>query len=694
MKIRNYLFGAVVAASTMAVADDYIVVYLTNGETRKIEVDTSKDSVRIAANSFCIAGKEFGFDSVDHMSFLYEESPAVTEPSDDERTVYVTWNGTDTPIVRCSSTDVTVATDGANVTLTNSNVTDEYTYVLDGASADGSFTLISGYKSTVMLNGLSLKSSQGAAANIQCGKRVALELAEGTVNTLEDATDDCGQKAALYCKGHLEISGGGTLNLTGNVKHALSSKEYCLVKKTAGTVNIVKAESDGIHAGQYFKMNGGNIVVKNVGGDGIQAEASLEVDYDEELTDGSMLIRGGSIDIATTGEDVSALKSDAEMVIEDGDIKVSMTGALSKALNTDTDLTVSGGCIEISNSGTGLVVDNENETSKGLNADHDIRLLSGKISISMTGAGGKGMKADNDIYVGNSETGTGPTLYVKTSGSEFGTSSTGSSFPGGGGRPWPGGPGGAGGESSGGSAAKAMKCEGCYYQYGGSIYVETTGSGAEGIESKSSQASSMTFAGGNLLMKVYDDCINSAGQINFCGANVICISTGNDALDSNYGKTASILQTDGVVISFSQKGGAEMGIDADAVNRVTVTGGTLITGGGSQGGSSSSLGTGSTHYKVWSGSVSYTANNYYSIVCGENIITWLMPATLTSSFNIFASSHFKSSTTHYLYSGSTVPTDAQSVHSFVSSASGESVPMVWIKSNVTSGTQRATFSPN
>ena len=694
MKIREYLLAAVLAAGTLALADDYIVVHLVNGETQKIPVDTQTDKVTLTKDSFSLAGRTFAFGEVSRLAFLHEEPE--TREDECDSVVYVTWNGEEAPTVRSSSADVSVTLDGGHVTLTNANTGTEYTYVLSGSCEAGSLTLVSDYKSTLRLEGLSLQSSTGAALDIQCGKRIALQLAEGTVNALADATTDNGQKAALYCKGHLEISGGGTLNLTGNVKHALSTKEYCELKKTTGQLNVLRAAGDGIHAGQYFKMNGGQVVMRQVAGDGIQAEASLKEDYDEALTDGSMLIKGGSIDITTSGEDVSALQSDAELVVEGGTITVNMTGALSKALNTDTDLVVSGGDIRIVNSGTGMTVEDDNQTSKGLNADGNIRLLGGTVSVTMSGAGGKGVKADGDLVVGDSQTGQGPTLTVITSGAPFGTSSGTPSFGPGGGRPGGGGgwPGGGMGESSGGSAAKAMKCEGCYWQYGGDIRIETSGSEAEGIESKNSTATSMNFQGGTLFMKVYDDCINSAGQINFNGTHVICYSTGNDALDSNYGKTNSILQTAGVVIAFSQKGGAEMGVDADAVNRVTVQGGTLLTGGGSQGGSSSSLGTGSTHYKVWSGSVSYTAGRYYSIVCGSNILTWLMPATLTSSFNIFASSEFQSGTTHTLYSGTQAPTEAQHAYSFLDGKSAQPVPMVWVRSNVTSGTQTATFSPN
>lgn len=671
--------------------DDYIVVHTADGNVEKILIDSLMDDISFRDGVMRIASKEYNVADVDSVTYLQEDS------SVDATVVYVTWNSDEAPTVKCSSPDVSVAVNGADVTITNTNTVSEYTYVLSGSSMNGSLTLVSDYKSTIRLNGLQLQSGLAEALNIKCGKRVNLIVEDDTENTLADATTDNGQKGAVYCKGHLELSGGGTLHLSGNVKHALSSKEYCLIKKSFGKLDIAKAVTDGIHAGQYFRMNGGAISIAGVGGDGIQAEATLAEDYDEELPDGSVLIKDGRIDIANTGEDVSAVQSDANLQIDGGEIGVTMSGAVSKALNSDADVVINGGDISIKNSGTGLTVNNESETSKGINADNDVKIIGGKLCISMTGAGGKGVKADNNLIVGNEGTGDGPMLSVSTSGASFG-SSTNTGNTGGWGRPggWrPGGGGTPGGESGGGSSAKAMKCMGCYYQYGGDIYVETASDGAEGIESKSTTATAMNFNGGNLFMKVYDDCINSAGAINFNGANVICYSTGNDAIDSNYGKTNSIRQTAGVVISFTSKGGAEMGIDADAMNRVTVTGGTLISGGGMQGGSSSTaLGTGSTHYKLWSGSVSYTAGKYYSIVCGDNVLTWLMPVSLSSSFNAMASDAFSSSKTHYIYNGTAAPVSSDSAYSFHDSKDGAPRPMLWIKSNIVTGSQSATFTPN
>lgn len=634
MKLRNIILTTVLAAGMLALADDFVVLHFKSGNEEKIQV-SEEDQINLEDSVLTLCGTTYAYDSIDHVSFLYEE-PQIVEDETGSDTISVVWNGTDVPIVTCSAEGVSADIAGGNVTLTNTNTETEYTYILSGQSNDGSFTLVSDYKSTVVLNGLTLQSTQEEALHLKCGKRVALVVNEGTTNSLADAKADNGQKGAIYCKGHLELSGAGILYLVGNVKHALSSKEYMLIKKTFGTLNITSAEKDGIHAGQYFQMNGGNVTIKGVKGDGVQAEVT---DDNTDEYNGQFIIKGGVLDVTCAADTVKALKCDSLMTLKGGDI-----------------------------------------------------------SLRCTGAGSKGIKTDTDIIVGDKDSGEGPKLTVVTTGSRLGGTSGGTTGPGGGGnRPgggggWGGGWPGGGGESSGGSSAKAIKCDGTYTQYGGDIYIETAADGAEGIESKTKSNNSMNFAGGNIFLKTYDDCINSAGSIRFTGAHVICYSTGNDAIDSNYGQTGSIYVTDGVVISFSQRGGAEMGIDADAMNRVTVSGGYLITGGGSQGGMSSTLGSGSTHYKVWSSSLSYKANTYYSIVVGgKNILTWLQPAAVSSSFNAYAGSGFTSAVT--IYSGSSAPTDG-TPYEFHTSATQTSTPMLWVPGNITSGTTFTTFTAN
>lgn len=231
---------------------------------------------------------------------------------------------------------------GANVTVTNDNITTEYITELTGSTDNGSFIYNGSYKNTIVLNGVSITNTKGAAIDIECGKRVLMELKKGTVNTLVDA-EGGKQKAALYCKGHLEIDKTGTLNVTGKTGHAISAKEYIQLKNSKGIINVLGAKKDGIHCGQYFLGNGFTVNIDNVLGDGIQAEAQVLIDepYEEDYPNGSMTIQGGTYNIKVTADGMMGLKADADVVINctkgTPNITISATGVGSEGIKAGVD---------------------------------------------------------------------------------------------------------------------------------------------------------------------------------------------------------------------------------------------------------------------------------------------------------------------------------------------------------------------
>ena len=300
---------------------------------------------------------------------------------------------------------------GAAVNLTNTNTDREMCFILSGESEQGSFTYNGEYKACIRLAGVSLKSTTGAALDIKCGKRIALELFEGTENYLEDCADSLGQKAALYCKGHLEVSKGGTLTVKGNYTHAIKTKEYMLVKATTGGINIIGAKGDGIHAGQYFKMNGSSVTINGVKGDGIQAEATQEGDD----FDGQLVLRGGTLNVSVTERDVAAVKSDSLMTIDGGNITITTTGDGNKGFKSKDDIFINGGELDITQTGKYIVVNNDPGYVVGIKASGDLDICGGSITINNTAEAGKGISADGNLNIG--EDGTSPIINIKANGS-------------------------------------------------------------------------------------------------------------------------------------------------------------------------------------------------------------------------------------------------------------------------------------
>ena len=386
---RTFVSCIAIAITLLIVAGVLPTKFYVWQGNQATEYDIDGDEMTFGNGTVTIKGTTYQLADIDSITFGGGADRVAAD------TVYVTFDGA-SATVSPSVEGVTTLVDGADVTLTNTNEDREMCFVLSGNSTSGQFVYEGTYKTTIRLNGLSLTGSTAAAINVKCGKRIALELADGTVNTLADASEDGGQKAAFYTKGHLEVSGGGTLNLTGHIKHGLSSKEYMLVKKTAGAINVLKAANDGIHAGQYYKQNGGTVTISGVGGDGIQAEATGEVG-DED--DGQFIINGGTVNVTLTANDAAALKSDSLMTITGGTLTLTTKGDADKGLKSKTDIAISGGTFLITQSGSYLVEDYDPSYTTAVKADGDIAITGGNLTVTSSATAGKGLSADGGITV-------------------------------------------------------------------------------------------------------------------------------------------------------------------------------------------------------------------------------------------------------------------------------------------------------
>jgi len=275
-------------------------------------------------------------------------------------------------------------TNGTNVTILSSTSDTEYVYRLSGTCTDGSFTITGNYKLTLSLAGLNLTNAHGGPAiNIDCGKRIAVVLEPGTVNTLCDSPNG-DHKGAIYFKGHPEFEGSGTLNVTGLTKHAICAKEYLQLKSNTGTINILGAVSDGIHCGKgkvlddnnFFKMSGGTVNIANVGSDGIDAD-----DY------GVANIKGGALSI-TVPEGGSGIKADSTLSVTGGNISIHVAGADADGLRSNYAIDISGGTVDIFVEGDGskgIKSKNDTDTTATVTGGGNINISGGSVRVEHLG---------------------------------------------------------------------------------------------------------------------------------------------------------------------------------------------------------------------------------------------------------------------------------------------------------------------
>ena len=290
--------------------------------------------------------------------------------------------------------------DGAYVSITSSATADpEITYALQGKTTNGAFVLSGSYKCGVILNGVDITSQRGAAIHINNGKRIDINLSDGTVNNLADYASGL-QDACLHVKGHPEFKGSGTLNITGNARHAYKSGEYTLFKRSVGKVNILSAVNDAMHIDQYFQMRGGQLTISAaVKGDGIQVDK--DIDPAKEFN-GMVMLDSGTVNINLPSDDVSGIKCDSTFTCHGGQYTINMSGKAAKGINVTRDAQIfatnSTPEFNITTSGGYLTINGDKKKSSCFKIDGNLYFHAGKITTNATGDKSRGLKVDGDYY--------------------------------------------------------------------------------------------------------------------------------------------------------------------------------------------------------------------------------------------------------------------------------------------------------
>lgn len=228
-----------------------------------------------------------------------------------------------------TSTDASVRIDGQTVTITQAG-----TYQIAGTLGDGALIVESteNAKITLVLGGVSIKNSTGAAIQIATADDVTIELAEGTTNVLQSgeevdiAAATEGEEAsggALQSKVDLKIKGKGSLNVLGYLNNGIHCTKDLKIKN--GNISVT-ALGHGIKGKNSVTVSGGTVTVTS-GKDGITSD---ETENEEK---GFVTIEDGEIIITSVGDGVSA---ETTLTVTDGVISIiSGSGSANAQQKTD-----------------------------------------------------------------------------------------------------------------------------------------------------------------------------------------------------------------------------------------------------------------------------------------------------------------------------------------------------------------------
>ena len=204
-----------------------------------------------------------------------------------------------------------VSISGYDVTITQAG-----TYVLSGNLTDGCVyvNIDKEEKCQLVLNGVSISNSDGPCIYVTAADKTFITLADGTQNTLTDGTDyvldeEEEPTATIFSKDDLTLNGTGALNVAGNYRHAVRSKDDLVITGGTYTINAVE---DALNGKDCLKICGGTFDITC-------GEDALKSTNDSEEGCGFVAIDGGDFTISA-GDD--AVHAETLMRITAGTVNV------------------------------------------------------------------------------------------------------------------------------------------------------------------------------------------------------------------------------------------------------------------------------------------------------------------------------------------------------------------------------------
>ena len=320
-------------------------------------------------------------------------------------------------------------TDGYSAEGTQLTISAPGTYIVSGSCKNGSIKVKKNIQDvTIVLNGLTLKSEDGAAVCVGKSSRVTLTAAAGTKNTLSDTEknnsdnhteNENAENAVIKCKdgAQLTVNGDGEIIINASGKNGIKTggadKDNASRLVLEGNLDIT-AVNDAVNAGGELIINSGTLKI-NAKDDALHSDTVLTVG--QIGTDGpvisisaccegleavSVTVNSGTLEVSATDDCINA----ANKALSGGEFSITINGGTLKmhtssgdGFDSNGDITITGGFISLWSANS---ADNQ-----PLDADGTVTVSGGTV-IAGGGGSGMGMKlAANQPCVIFSSGGTG-----------------------------------------------------------------------------------------------------------------------------------------------------------------------------------------------------------------------------------------------------------------------------------------------
>ncbi len=299
--------------------------------------------------------------------------------------------------ITVSGASATINGTGAQKINNEIKITKEGSYVFSGKGKNLTIkiTIADNEKVDLVLDNFSLENSALPCIYVSEGDKVFIITQDGTSNTLSDGENyslvdgDTTVDAAVFSRADLCIGGNGTLNINGNYKHAVISKDDLVI--TGGKLNI-KSKNVGLGGKDCVKITNADITV-NSGSDAVRS------DNEEDANKGYIYIKDGTFDIVAAND---AVQAHTVLKIDTAKFKAECSGGSNnrllssdesyKGLKAGSDIIIADGSFEINSaddtihSNNTICIENGNFTlssgDDGIHADTDLSLNGGNITVT------------------------------------------------------------------------------------------------------------------------------------------------------------------------------------------------------------------------------------------------------------------------------------------------------------------------